>query len=59
MKVKDYNKSAKFDDVPDSLYGAVQLIEDVKRIKFYDMGFFYAYFIEYKRGSLFKVASSI
>ncbi|SFG92261.1 phage uncharacterized protein (putative large terminase), C-terminal domain-containing protein [Desulfotomaculum arcticum] len=35
-QVKDYNKSAKFDDAPDSLYGAVQLIEGVKRIKFYD-----------------------
>ncbi len=35
-QVKDYNKSAKHDDAPDSLYGAVQLVEGVKRIKFYD-----------------------
>jgi len=35
-QVKDYNKGAKYDDAPDSLYGAVQLIEGVKSIKFYD-----------------------
>ena len=35
-QVKDYNKFAKYDDAPDSLYGAVQLVEGVKSIKFFD-----------------------
>ncbi|AKL96149.1 hypothetical protein CACET_c27040 [Clostridium aceticum] len=35
-QVKDYNKFAKNDDAPDSLYGAVQLVQGVQRIKFYD-----------------------
>lgn len=35
-QVKDYNKGAKHDDAPDSLYGAVQLIQGVQRIRFYD-----------------------
>lgn len=35
-QIKDYNKFAKNDDAPDSLYGDVQLIQGVQRIKFYD-----------------------
>lgn len=35
-QVKDYNKGAKHDDAPDSLYGAVQLAQGVQRLKFYD-----------------------
>jgi predicted phage terminase large subunit-like protein len=35
-QVKDYNKGAKWDDAPDSLFGAVQLVQGVKSIKFYD-----------------------
>lgn len=35
-RVKDYNKFAKNDDAPDSLYGAVQLIQGVQRIQFFD-----------------------
>ena len=35
-QVKDYNKSAKHDDAPDSLFGAVQLVQGVKKLKFYD-----------------------
>ncbi|MHB8127313.1 MAG: hypothetical protein ACYDEJ_17160 [Desulfitobacteriaceae bacterium] len=35
-QVKDYNKGAKHDDAPDSLYGAVQLVEGVKSIRFFD-----------------------
>ncbi len=35
-QVRDYNKFAKNDDAPDSLYGAVQLVQGVQRIKFYD-----------------------
>lgn len=34
-QVKDYNKNAKNDDAPDSLYMAVQGIQGVKKIKFY------------------------
>lgn len=35
-QVKDYNKGAKHDDAPDSLYGAVQLVQGVQRLRFYD-----------------------
>ena len=35
-QVKDYNKFAKWDDAPDSLYGAVKLIEGVKSIRFFE-----------------------
>ncbi|AOZ93625.1 phage terminase large subunit [Paenibacillus crassostreae] len=35
-QVKDYNRNCRFDDAPDSLYGAVQLIQLVKSLKFYD-----------------------
>lgn len=35
-QIKDYNRNCRFDDAPDSLYGAVQLIQSVKSLKFYD-----------------------
>ncbi|WP_243441452.1 hypothetical protein [Clostridium arbusti] len=35
-QVKDYNKFAKHDDAPDSLYGAVQLLQRMKKLKFFD-----------------------
>ncbi|AOZ75743.1 hypothetical protein AC231_04745 [Clostridium pasteurianum] len=35
-QVKDYNKFAKHDDAPDSLYGAVQLLQGMKKLKFFD-----------------------
>lgn len=35
-QIKDYNKHCKYDDAPDSLYGAVQLVQSVKSLKFYD-----------------------
>jgi len=35
-QVRDYNKFAKHDDAPDSLYGAVQLVQGVQKLKFYD-----------------------
>ncbi len=35
-QVKDYNKGAKHDDAPDSLYGAVQLVQSVQSLKFFD-----------------------
>ena len=35
-QVEDYNKGAKHDDAPDSLYGPVQLVQGVKSIRFYD-----------------------
>lgn len=35
-QIKDYNKHCKHDDAPDSLYGAVQLVQSVKSLKFYD-----------------------
>ena len=37
-QVKDYNKGAKHDDAPDSLYGAVQLVQGVQRLKFFERG---------------------
>ncbi|MDD4564239.1 MAG: phage terminase large subunit [Eubacteriales bacterium] len=37
-QVKDYNKGAKFDDAPDSLYGSVQLVQGVQSLKFFDRG---------------------
>ena len=37
-QVKDYNKGAKHDDAPDSLYGAVQLVQGVQSLKFFDRG---------------------
>ena len=37
-QVKDYNKGAKHDDAPDSLYGSVQLVQGVKSLKFYERG---------------------
>jgi predicted phage terminase large subunit-like protein len=40
-QVKDYNKNAKNDDAPDSLYMAVQGVQGVKKIKFYDKGLLY------------------
>jgi len=36
--VKDYNKNAKNDDAPDSLYLAVQGVVGMKRLRFYDRG---------------------
>ncbi|MFL0194832.1 phage terminase large subunit [Clostridium sp. WILCCON 0269] len=35
-QIKDYNKNCKHDDAPDSLYGAVQLVQGVQSLKFYD-----------------------
>lgn len=35
-QIKDYNKNCKYDDAPDSLYGAVQLVQGVQRITFYE-----------------------
>ncbi len=35
-QVKDYNKNAKNDDAPDSLYMAVQGVQGTKRLKFYN-----------------------
>ncbi|MDD4690540.1 MAG: phage terminase large subunit, partial [Eubacteriales bacterium] len=35
-QIKDYNKGAKHDDAPDSLYGALQLVQGVQRLRFYD-----------------------
>lgn len=35
-QVKDYNKGAKHDDAPDSLYGGVQLVQGVQSLKFFD-----------------------
>lgn len=35
-QIKDFNKHCKHDDAPDSLYGAVQLVQSVKSLKFYD-----------------------
>lgn len=37
-QVKDYNRGAKWDDAPDSLYGSVQLVQGVQSLKFYDRG---------------------
>ncbi|NLD18829.1 MAG: phage terminase large subunit [Clostridiales bacterium] len=37
-QVKDYNKGAKHDDAPDSLYGAVQLVQGVQKLQFFDRG---------------------
>ena len=37
-QVKDYNKGAKHDDAPDSLYGAVQLVQGVQKLRFFDRG---------------------
>ncbi|WP_307500421.1 phage terminase large subunit [Paenibacillus brasilensis] len=37
-QIKDYNRNCQYDDAPDSLYGAVQLIQSVKSLKFYDRG---------------------
>ena len=37
-QIKDYNKGAKWDDAPDSLYGSVQLVQGVQSLKFYDRG---------------------
>lgn len=37
-QVRDYNKNCKHDDAPDSLYGALQLVQGVKSLKFYDRG---------------------
>ena len=37
-QVRDYNKNCKYDDAPDSLYGAVQLVDGIKSLKFYDRG---------------------
>ncbi len=37
-QVKDYNKGAKHDDAPDSLYGAVQLVQGVQRLRFFERG---------------------
>lgn len=37
-QIKDYNKTAKYYDAPDSLYGAVQLAEGVKSIRFFESG---------------------
>jgi predicted phage terminase large subunit-like protein len=37
-QVKDYNRGAKYDDAADSLYGAVQLVQGVQSLKFYDRG---------------------
>ena len=35
-QVKDYNKGAKHDDAPDSLYGAVQLAQGVWGMRFFE-----------------------
>lgn len=35
-QIKDYNKNAKNDDAPDSLYMAVRGMQGVKKLKFYD-----------------------
>ena len=35
-QIKDYNKGSRYDDAPDSLYGAVKMIDGVKNIKFFD-----------------------
>ena len=35
-QVKDYNKGARHDDAPDSLYGGVQLVQGVQSLKFFD-----------------------
>jgi len=35
-QLKDYNRGAKHDDTPDSLYGAVQLAQGVQRLRFYE-----------------------
>lgn len=35
-QVKDYNRNCKHDDAPDSLYGAVQLVQGVQSLKFFD-----------------------
>ena len=35
-QVKDYNKGAKHDDAPDSLYGGVQLVQGVQSLMFFD-----------------------
>ena len=35
-QVKDYNKGAKHDDAPDSLYGAVQLAQGVQGLRFFE-----------------------
>lgn len=35
-QVRDYNKGAKHDDAPDSLYGGVQLVQGVQSLKFFD-----------------------
>ena len=37
-QVKDYNRGAKHDDAPDSLYGAVQLAQGVQRLRFFERG---------------------
>ena len=37
-QIKDYNRGAKWDDAPDSLFGAVQLEQGVQSLKFYDRG---------------------
>jgi len=37
-QVKDYNRGAKHDDAPDSLYGAVQLAQGVQRLRFFARG---------------------
>ena len=37
-QVKDYNKGAKHDDAPDSLYGAVQLVQGVQGLRFFERG---------------------
>ena len=37
-QVKDYNKGAKHDDAPDSLYGAVQLAQGVQGLRFFERG---------------------
>lgn len=37
-QIKDYNKTAKYDDALGSLYGAVQLAEWVKSIRFFERG---------------------
>ncbi|WP_243277765.1 hypothetical protein [Clostridium yunnanense] len=35
-QVKLYSKGAKHDDAPDSLYGAVQLVQGAKKVRFFD-----------------------
>lgn len=37
-QVRDYNKGAKHDDAPDSLYGGVQLVQGVQSLRFFDRG---------------------